>query len=380
MKRIICIPDSFKGTLSSSQVIHIVKSGIQRHHPDLEVLGIQVADGGEGTVDAFLSITLGEKVKCEVTGPRFEQMSSFYGILPNQVAVIEMAACAGLPLVLDDPNPLVTTTFGVGELMMDAYQKGCRKMIVGLGGSATNDGGCGAASALGYQFIDEHNQAFVPTGETLHRIAKIDATSIHPLIHECEIITMCDIDNPLFGQEGAAYVFAPQKGADANSVQWLDKGLRHLSKRIQQDLGKHVADLPGAGAAGGMGAGMVAFFNSTLQSGIETILDVAKFDDLLKTCDLVVTGEGQIDVQTLRGKVPLGVAQRAKRQGVKVICIVGSIEAGIEELYEKGITAIFSINQQALDYQIAKTRAAENLAVTVDNLTRLISAMYEEDK
>lgn len=378
MKRIICIPDSFKGTLSSSQIIHIVQACIKRHLPNLEVIGIQVADGGEGTVDAFLSISPGDKVLCEVAGPGFEQMKAFYGVLSDRVAVIEMAACAGLPLVQDHPNPLVTTTFGVGELMMDAYQRGCRKMIVGLGGSATNDGGCGAAAALGYQFFDEQSQPFIPTGETLHRIARIDASLHHPLIDACEIITMCDIDNPLFGEQGAAYVFAPQKGADALSVQILDKGLRHLAQQIELHLSKQVADITGAGAAGGMGAGMVAFLNSNLQSGIETILDVAKFDDLLKSCDLVVTGEGQIDAQTLRGKVPLGVAQRAKRQGVKVICIVGSIEEGIEELYDKGITAIFSINQQPVDYQIAKTRADENLAVTVDNLTRLISAIYDD--
>ena len=373
MKKIICIPDSFKGTLSSSQVIQITKAGFKKHQPQIEVIGIEVADGGEGTVDAFLSISGGEKIKCVVTGPRFKRMKSFYGILPDHVAVIEMAACAGLPLVQDDPNPLITTTYGVGELMISAWNKGCRKMIIGLGGSSTNDGGCGAAVALGYKFYDESDQEFIPTGGMLNRIVRIDSTNIHPIIHECEIITMCDIDNPLFGERGAAYVFGPQKGADQASVKLLDEGLYHLSQIIEKDLNKQVSELPGAGAAGGMGAGMVAFFNSTLQSGIETILDIAQFDELIKNCDLILTGEGRIDAQTLRGKVPMGVAQRAKKQNVPVICIVGSIGEGYEEIYEHGITSIMSINRQAIDYSIAKTKAVENLTITIDNLARVLS-------
>ena len=300
-------------------------------------------------------------------------MKSFYGILPDHVAVIEMAACAGLPLVQDDPNPLITTTYGVGELMISAWNKGCRKMIIGLGGSSTNDGACGAAVALGYKFYDEYDQEFIPTGGMLNRIVRIDSTNIHPLIHECEIITMCDIDNPLFGERGAAYVFGPQKGADQASVKLLDEGLYHLSQIIEKDLNKQVSELPGAGAAGGMGAGMVAFFNSTLQSGIETILDIAQFDELIKNCDLILTGEGRIDTQTLRGKVPMGVAQRAKKQNVPVICIVGSIGEGYEEIYEHGITSIMSINHQAIDYRIAKTKAVENFTITIYNLARVLS-------
>ncbi len=373
MKKIICIPDSFKGTLTSSKIIEITKAGFKKHQPQTEFIGIEVADGGEGTVDAFLSISGGEKIKCVVTGPRFKRMKSFYGILPDHVAVIEMAACAGLPLVQDDPNPLITTTYGVGELMISAWNKGCRKMIIGLGGSSTNDGACGAAVALGYKFYDEYDQEFIPTGGMLNRIVRIDSTNIHPLIHECEIITMCDIDNPLFGERGAAYVFGPQKGADQASVKLLDEGLYHLSQIIEKDLNKQVSELPGAGAAGGMGAGMVAFFNSTLQSGIETILDIAQFDELIKNCDLILTGEGRIDTQTLRGKVPMGVAQRAKKQNVPVICIVGSIGEGYEEIYEHGITSIMSINHQAIDYRIAKTKAVENLTITIDNLARVLS-------
>ncbi|MBN2850285.1 MAG: glycerate kinase [Erysipelotrichaceae bacterium] len=371
LKRILCIPDSFKGTLSSAQIIHTVTTVMQKHLPEVQVLGIEVADGGEGSVDAFLSISGGEKIVCEVSGPRFERIESFYGILPGKIAVIEMASCAGLPLVKDHLDPLTTTTYGVGELMISAWEKGCRKMIVGLGGSSTNDGGCGAAAALGIEFFDEEGKSFVPTGGSLHRIAKIDASHPHPLIKGSEIITMCDIDNPMYGPQGAAYIFGPQKGADPANVLVLDQGLRHLAKRIEDDLKQDVSSIPGTGAAGGMGAGMVAFFHSSLQSGIETILDVAKFDELVQGCDLVITGEGRIDAQSLRGKVPIGVAKRAKKAGVPVLCIVGSIGEGLDEAYELGITSIFSINPQPLDFSIAKTRAVENLTITVENFARL---------
>lgn len=371
LKRILCIPDSFKGTLSSAQIIQTVTTVMQKHLPEVQVLGIEVADGGEGSVDAFLSISGGEKIVCEVSGPRFERIESFYGILPGKIAVIEMASCAGLPLVKDHLDPLTTTTYGVGELMISAWENGCRKMIVGLGGSSTNDGGCGAAAALGIKFFDEEGKSFVPTGGSLNRIAKIDATDPHPLVKGSQIITMCDIDNPMFGPQGAAYVFGPQKGANPDNVLVLDQGLRHLAKKIEDDLKLDVSFIPGTGAAGGMGAGMVAFFHSSLQSGIETILDVAKFDDLVQGCDLVITGEGRIDAQSLRGKVPIGVAKRAKRAGVPVLCIVGSIGEGLDEAYELGITSIFSINPQPLDFSIAKTRAVENLTITVENFARL---------
>ena len=372
IKRVICIPDSFKGTLSSSQIINITKSVFKKHNPEIEVIGIEVADGGEGTVDAFLSISGGRKVNHSVSGPHFDKIESFYGILPGNVSVIEMAACAGLPLVKDHPNPLITTTFGVGELMISAWENGCRKMIIGLGGSSTNDGGCGAAVALGFKFFDETNQEFIPTGGTLSRIHRIDNSNVHPLVQGTQIITMCDIDNPLYGESGAAYVFGPQKGADSVTVPLLDEGLRNLSSRFEIDLNKCVSDIPGSGAAGGMGGGMVAFFNSTLQSGIETILDIAKFDELIKGCDLVITGEGRIDSQTLRGKVPVGVSRRAKKLGIPVLCVVGSIGDGIDEVYHQGITSIISINNQPVDFSISKSYAVENLTITMNNLVRLL--------
>jgi len=313
-----------------------------------------------------------------VSGPYFEKVESFYGIIHEKTAVIEMASCAGLPLVKDKLNPLLTTTYGVGELMIAAWEKGCRKMIIGLGGSSTNDGGCGAAVALGIRFLDNSGNEFIPTGGSLNKIHKIDVTNIHPLINETQIITMCDIDNPLYGENGAAYVFGPQKGVEAITVQNLDQVIRKLSRCIKSDLNKQVSDIPGSGAAGGMGGGMVAFFNSKLQSGIETILDIAKFDELVKDCDLVITGEGRIDSQTLRGKVPIGVAKRAKKLDIPVLCVVGSIGDGIEEVYNLGITSVISINNQPLDFSISKSKSAENLTITMDNLVRLInSSIYK---
>ncbi|MGB7595707.1 MAG: glycerate kinase [Erysipelotrichaceae bacterium] len=375
LKRILCIPDSFKGTLKSSQIIHTIKNVFNEYLPDTEVIGIEVADGGEGTVDAFLSILGGQKVSVSVKGPHFKKMDSFYGILPGNVAVIEMAACAGLPLVKDNPDPRTTTTYGVGELMISAWENGCRKIIVGLGGSSTNDGGCGLAAALGIRFLDKEGNSFIPTGGNLINISKIDSSNAHPLLMDTEIVTMCDIDNPMFGPQGAAYVFSPQKGADPMTVVLLDEGLQHLSKVIEWDFGIEVALLPGSGAAGAMGAGMVAFCKSTLRSGIETVLDIAHFDEQLKDCDLIITGEGKLDVQSLRGKVPIGVARHAKKAGVPVICLVGTIGEGIDSVYDKGITAIFSINTAPMDYSIAKFKALENLEITASNLARLLAGM-----
>jgi glycerate kinase len=375
LKRIVCIPDSFKGTLSSAQIIRTITDVFKVHLPETEVIGIEVADGGEGSVDAFLSISGGEKINITVSGPRFERIDSFYGILPAKVAVIEMAACAGLPLVKDKLDPLTTSTFGVGELMISAWDKGCRKIIVGLGGSSTNDGGCGAAAALGVRFLDANGKSFIPTGGTLIDIDLIDIIDVHPLLQDTEIVTMCDIDNPMYGPQGAAYVFGPQKGANTTSILLLDEGLRHLSERIKVNLGCDVSQIPGSGAAGGMGAGMVAFFKSELRSGIETILDTAEFDKLLINCDFVITGEGKIDSQSLRGKVPIGVAKRAKIKKVPVICLVGAIGEEIEKVYDLGITAIFSINSQPVDFSVSQFRAKENLEITVANLARLLNCI-----
>ncbi len=371
MKKVICIPDSFKGTMSSAEVCAVMKQVLHEHLPEAEILEIPVADGGEGTVDAFLATAAGEKIWLPVRGPYFEEMQAFYGMI-GDTAIIEMAACAGLPLVEDRKNPLLTTTYGAGQLMLDAARRGCRKMIVGLGGSATNDAGCGAAAALGVQFLNASLESFIPTGGTLENVRSIDVSNIDPILADIEIVTMCDIDNPMFGLQGAAYIFGPQKGADEAMVQTLDQGLRHLSNVIQTSLGIDVSQVAGGGAAGGMGAGMIAFLGSELKMGIEVVLDTVQFETLLEHTDLVFTGEGRIDTQSLRGKVPIGVARRAKQKQIPVIAVAGAAAYQIERVYEEGVSAYFTINQAPLPFEEAKQYSLQNLAITMENIIRLL--------
>ncbi len=375
MKKLLLIPDSFKGTMSSEEICAIMEKSIHLSYPDARIVSIPVADGGEGSVDAFLKAVGGERVTVTVKGPFFEEMEAFYGIIDNgTTGVIEMAACAGLPLVEENRDPERTTTFGVGQLIQDALRRGCRKIILGLGGSCTNDGGTGAAAALGVTFTDASGKAFVPTGGTLEDIAHIDAAGILPALKDAEIIAMCDIDNPLYGETGAAYVFGPQKGASPQVVKELDEGLRQLDRVLQKDMNLSLAKEKGAGAAGGMGCGAVAFFGATLQMGIETVLDTVDFDTLAREADLIVTGEGKLDGQSLRGKVVIGVARRAKRLGVPVVAVVGDIGDGVEDVYQQGVSAVFSINNVAVPFSEARHRCRYDLALTVENLLRLLSA------
>lgn len=375
MNRFIVIPDSFKGTMSSSEICAIMEKVILTHYPEAQVTAIPVADGGEGSVDAFLQAIGGEKVFVPVQGPYGETIQGFYGLLPDGTAVVEMAAAAGLPLVGDNRHAEKTTTYGVGQLMLAASQSGCRQLIVGLGGSSTNEGGCGAAVAAGVKFYNADGQEFIPVGETLQDIARIDTSALHPSLKNIPIITMCDIDNPLCGANGAAAVFAPQKGADPECVKMLDAGLQHMSEIVKRDLNKDILNLAGAGAAGGMGGGMVAFFDSTLQMGIETVLDAVQFDQLLETADVVLSGEGKIDQQSLRGKVVIGVARRTKKANVPLWAIVGDIGDDIAAAYEEGVSGIFSINRVAVPYKEARQRAREDLALTVENILRFVKTI-----
>ncbi len=372
MQKILLIPDSFKGTMSSSEICGIMKKAIHSYYPKADVISIPVADGGEGSVDSFLAALGGERIKVNVKGPYFEDMESFYGILPDKTAVIEMAAAAGLPLVGENRQAGKTTTYGVGQLILNAVKSGCKKIIVGLGGSSTNDGGCGAAAATGIAFKDASGKAFIPVGETLSDISSIDVSGLDPAVAQTEIITMCDIDNPLCGPNGAAYVFAPQKGADETLVKILDENLLHMAVVVKRDIGAEIAEMPGAGAAGGMGGGMAAFFGSRLQMGIETVLDTVGFDSLLEGADLVFSGEGKIDFQSLRGKVVIGVARRTKKAGVPLIAIVGDIGDNVENAYNEGISAIFSINRVAVPFKEARLRCRDDLFLTMDNLIRFM--------
>lgn len=375
MQKFIVIPDSFKGTMSSSEICSVMSKAILAHYPQAQVISIPVADGGEGSVDAFLQAVGGEKVFVTAQGPYGETIESFYGMLSDGTAVVEMAAAAGLPMVGDNKHAEKTTTYGVGQLMIAAAEAGCKKLIVGLGGSATNEGGCGAAAAAGVKFYNARNEEFIPVGETLKDIVRIDTSALHPALKNIPIITMCDIDNPLCGPSGASAVFGPQKGADEACVQMLDAGLQHLAAIVKKDLNKEVLDLPGSGAAGGMGGGMVAFFDSCLQMGIETVLNAVKFDELLENADLVLSGEGKIDQQSLRGKVVIGVARRTKKYGVPLLAVVGDIGDNVSEAYQEGVSGIFSINRVAVPYKEARLRAKEDLYLTVDNIINFMQTL-----
>lgn len=359
--------------MSSSKICSIMKGEIIKHFPGCEIKSIPVADGGEGTVDCFLEAMAGERITLTVKGPFMEDIEGFYAIVENgTTAIIEMAATASLPMVLGREDPRRTTTYGVGQLIADAVARGCKKIIVGLGGSCTNDMGVGAAAGAGARFYDADGNIFVPTGATLEKIAKIDISAVAKMLSGVEITAMCDIDNPLYGKSGAAYVFSPQKGADPETVELLDKNLRACSETVKRELGLDVSELPGAGAAGGMGAGMVAFFGAKLKSGIDTVLDTVGFEEIAKDADVIFTGEGKIDSQSLRGKVVIGIAQRAKALPVPVIAVVGDIGDNMEGAYDMGVSAIYSINRVAVDFSKAKTRSESDLALTVDTVMRTL--------
>ena len=376
MKKVVIIPDSFKGTMSSSEICTIVEQNIRRHYPDAEIVSIPVADGGEGSVDAFLSAVGGERIVKYCIGPyEDEYVEGYYGMLPGDIAVVEMAAAASLSLAGNLRDPSKTTTLGVGELIRDALDRGARKIILGLGGSCTNDAACGLASFLGVEFYDESGNRFLPVGGDLDRIADVDFSSMDPRVREVPIIVMCDIDNPFYGKDGAAYVFAPQKGADDDMVELLDQNLRTFASFLKERTGIDVQEIPGSGAAGGMGGGMAAMFGSSLMLGIEAVLDTIHFDDILEGADLVITGEGKLDAQSLRGKVVMGVARRARKKGIKTIAIVGDIGEDIGAIYDEGIDGVFSINRVAVEYADARLRARDDMALTVDNLMRLLKSL-----
>lgn len=376
LKKCIVISDSFKGTLSSMEICKIARECFQSVLPACHLIPVPVADGGEGTVVCFHEACGGQEVPVYVRGPYGEPLETSYLQLEDGQAVIEMAAAAGLPLVGKRKDPSRTSTYGVGQMIRHAVEHGNRKILIGLGGSCTNDGGCGCAAALGVRFLDWNGGAFVPVGGTLDQIARIDRTETVALLKGVEITAMCDIDNPMHGPMGAAYIFGPQKGADTGMTAELDRQLKALDEVIQRQLGRQVAEIPGSGAAGAFGAGILAFLDGQLCPGIEAMLDLVKFDSMLVDCGLVITGEGCFDSQSLRGKVVSGVCKRAKEQGVPVVVIAGSIAEEIEEAGddpEFGVKAVFSINRQALDFEEAKYHSRKNYQYTLKNVLRLLS-------
>lgn len=370
MKKCIVVSDSFKGTLSSLAICRIAEETVPTVFADCEVIAIPVADGGEGTVECFLKAMHADRITAQVHGAFGEPIEAAYA-RAGTTAIIEMAATAGLPLVGERKDPSKTTTYGVGELIAHAVEHGCNEILLGLGGSATNDCGCGCAAALGVVFTDTNGEPFVPVGGTLERIAHIDPSAAKERLSGVRITAMCDVENPLYGENGAAYIFAPQKGADADMVAALDNGLRCISGVIAADLSLDVSTVPGGGAAGGMGAGCIAFLGGKLRSGIETILDTVGFDKLLSGADLVITGEGRIDSQSVQGKVISGVAKRTAAK-VPLIAIVGGADDSAVCAYDCGIDAIFTTDRAALPVSALAGRAETDYRATLNDVLRLI--------
>lgn len=375
MAKYVLIPDSFKGTLSSEDICRIASEEILRLEPEAEICAIPVADGGEGTVDAFLAAVGGTRAEVPCTGPCGQEVMGFYGLLPDGTAVVEMAAAAGLPLAGACRDPEKTTTYGVGQLMAHALSRGAKRLVLGLGGSATNDGGCGAAAALGAEFLDAEGRAFVPTGGTLTQIAHIRMKGLRETLAGAEVTVMCDIDNPLCGPAGAAAVFGPQKGADAAMVARMDAGLRYLAEMLEKDVGMAVLALAGGGSAGGFGAGAAAFFGGQLRMGIDVVLDLTDFDRKCRGASLVITGEGHLDSQSLRGKTVVGVARRARALGVPAAALVGGCETALDAVYAEGVSGVFPIHPALCTWPQAAARTEEDLRFTMGNLLRFMAAL-----
>lgn len=379
MKQCILIPDSFKGTLSAVEFCRLGEEAVRRHLPGCRVVTVPVADGGEGTVDCFVHALQAQRRWVTVSGPWGEAVQAQYAV-HGQTAFVEMAQAAGLPMVGERKDPSLTTTYGVGQVIRHAVESGCREIVVGLGGSCTNDVGTGAAAALGVRFFDASGGEFIPAGATLDRIVSYDASAARKLLKDCRVTAMCDIDNPMYGPQGAAAIFGPQKGADSAMVALLDANLRHLAGIMQKQSRRDIAAIPGAGAAGAFGAGIVAFLDGELRSGIETVLDCVGFDALLEESDMVFTGEGRLDSQSLRGKVVVGVARRAAAKRVPVVAVVGAVGDRAEEVYTLGITSVFSINRRAEDFSVSRHKTKENFAAAMDNIMRLLAASQKKEE
>ena len=367
MKKIVVASDSFKGSLSSMEVADAVERAVLQTYPLCEVVKVDVADGGEGTMDA-LRQTLGGRTHCvEVLDPLGRPIRASYVILDDDItAVIEMAVASGLPLLTEEErNPLKTSTYGTGQLIADALDKGCRKFLIGIGGSSTNDAGMGMLQALGYCFLDAQSNDLRGCGESLERVSSIDDSTINPALAQSEFIVACDVDAPLDGPKGAACVFAPQKGADPETVERLDKGLKHFSEEVSKsmDAVEDYAQIPGAGAAGGLGFGLMAFMNARLVSGIDMVLDAIGFDSIIKDADLIVTGEGKIDSQTMTGKAPCGVLRRAKHQGIPVVAIAGCVQLTQEESMAAGFEDYLQVTppDMSLEDAMGPKTASENI-------------------
>jgi glycerate kinase len=373
--KIIIASDSYKGSLSTLEVANSIEKGIRKIYEDAEIIKIPVADGGEGTLDTLVLGTGGIYEEVKVLGPLGNNILAKYGILDGNIAVVEVAEASGLTLMAEEElNPLITTSYGTGELVKAAIDKGMRKIYVGLGGSGTNDGGVGMAQALGVSFKDHLGNELGFGGGELNKIHIIDSSNVHPSLKDTEIILISDVQNSLCGPNGASYIFGPQKGATIEMVKLLDENLKHFGLKVKEFTGKDIIILPGSGAAGGLGAGLMAFTNAKIHSGIDTVLDIVNIDQHLEDANLVITGEGRIDRQSIFGKAPVGVAKRAKQYNLPVIAIVGSVGEGGIEVYDHGIDMIVDIIDQPMTLEEALNQAPELIEKAATNIARIYKA------
>ena len=374
MKVVVAI-DSFKGSLSSLEAGEAVREGVLKADKDAEVVIRPLADGGEGTVEALAVGMGGEMIGCEVTGPLGTPVTAKYCIVKGATAVIEMAQAAGLPLVpADKRDPMVTTTYGVGELIRDAISRGCRSFIVGIGGSATNDGGTGMLSALGFEFLDENGAPIAQGAQGLKDLASVSGANALPELGECSFRVACDVNNPLCGERGCSAVYAPQKGASPEAVRIMDRWLAKYAETSKKAFPNADANYPGAGAAGGLGFAFMTFLGGALESGISIILDETELERHIADADVIVTGEGRIDFQTAMGKAPIGVAKLAKKHGKRVVAFAGCVTDDAEECNLHGIDAFFPILRgiTTLDEALDKANARRNLAATAYQVFRIL--------
>lgn len=375
MKVVVAI-DSLKGSLSSIEAGNTIKSAILSVKPDASVIVKPLADGGEGTTDAFIEGLGGEKTELSVTGPLGAPVNAYYGYLPQtNTAIMEMASAAGITLIPENKkNPLLATTYGVGEMIRHAIGKGCRNFIIGIGGSATNDGGIGMLKALGYSFLDENGQDIGEGGQALSKVMSIDASHICPELSECNFQVACDVKNPLCGSNGATYIYGPQKGVTEEMKEELDRGMAHFAQITEHVLNNHFSEAEGAGAAGGLGFALLSYLNARLTPGIELILEAIELEKEVQDADIVITGEGRLDHQTAMGKAPVGVARLAKKYGARVIAFAGSVTKDADACNDAGIDAFFPIVRgvTTLEEAMKPDNARANMAATVEQVFRLL--------
>lgn len=374
--RILIAPDSFKESMSAIEVCDSIEKGFRKVFPKADYIKVPIGDGGEGTVDSFVEMSNGELIHLEVTGPSGQTVKGYYGLSEDRkTAFIEVATAVGLHLVsYSERNPMHASTWGVGELIRDALGKDVNHIILGIGGTSTNDGGIGMAAALGVQFYDTNNQLVEPIVSGLKKIHAIDLSSLDPRIQSVRFEVACDVSNTLVGAKGATHVFGKQKGATSEMLQLLEDSLVHYADVIEESLNIKIKDVIGGGAGGGLGAAAVAFLNAELKSGIDVLLDYIQFDERLADVNLVITGEGKIDEQTIYGKAPIGVSKRAVKQSIPVIAVAGSLGEGFQEVYNHGIDAVFCITNGVLSLEKALMKGPENLEDLSENIGRLILA------